>query len=550
MDSIQNDKAASQYDVVIIGAGVTGLHQLYCVRQLGLSVRAYDCAGGVGGTWYWNRYPGCCFDSESHTYAYAFSEELLQEWDWKHLYSKQPDTERYLNYVADKFDLRRDIQLNTMVEEASWAEDEHKWHLRLSTGEHVEARYVIAAVGILPVTANYIPDFPGIDTFTGLALHTSRWPQEGIDFEGKRAAVIGTGSTGVQLIPHVAAEAAQLTVFQRTPTYCGPLHNQEVTPEMQQQWKATYDEIFEQCRQSPAGFLYEYDPRPTLEVPKEERIALYEKLWARPGFEKWLGNFFDITLDADANEDFAKFVRDKIRARIKDPAVAEKLVPTDHPFGTKRIPMETDYYETYNRDNVLLVDVRETPIVEITPTGIRTSDQEYEFDVIIFATGFDAFTGGLTHMNIRGENGVTFKEAFAEGPRTLLGMMTSDFPNFFTAVPRAFCNFPRCAEVVVDWITDCLKYLEANGTTKIAPSPQAEIAWGEHVDEMANELLLVKSNVPSWFNGGNIPGKKVQFLLYANTLPGFREKVQEVADKGYEGFVMERLETSSSVSVG
>jgi cation diffusion facilitator CzcD-associated flavoprotein CzcO len=549
MNSIQGQTLGGEFDVVIIGAGVTGLHQLYTVRQLGLSVRAYDCAGGVGGTWYWNRYPGCTFDSESHTYAYAFSDELLQEWDWKHLYSKQPDTERYLNLVADKFDLRRDIQLNTMVEGATWLEDEHRWDVVLDTGVSVRARYVIASVGILSAPANYVPDFPGIETFTGLAVHTSRWPEEGIDFEGKRAAVIGTGSTGVQLIPHVAQEAGHLTVFQRTPTYCGPLHNREVTAEEQAEWKASYSKIFDQCRNSPAGFLYEYDPRPTMQVPKEERLAIYEKLWARPGFEKWLGNFFDITLDPEANEDFAEFVRAKIRARVNDPAVADKLVPTDHPFGAKRIPMETDYYETYNRDNVLLVDVRETPIIEITPKGIRTSDREYELDVIIFATGFDAFTGGLTHMHIAGEDGVTLKEAFTDGPRTLLGMMTSGFPNFFTAVPRAFCNFPRCAEVVVDWITDCLKYMEGNDMTKIVPTPQAEKAWGEHVDSFSQDLLIAQPGVPSWFNGGNIPGKKVKFLLYANTLPGFREKVQEYADNDYEGFEVDRLEAKSTAAL-
>ncbi|WP_232476323.1 flavin-containing monooxygenase [Flavisphingomonas formosensis] len=529
--------AKSEFDVIIIGAGVTGLHQLYEIRKLGLSVRAYDAAGGVGGTWWWARYPGCCFDSEAQAYAYGFSEELAQEWDWKHLYTKQPDIEKYLNYVADKFDLRRDIQLNTEVKDLHWDAVRSRWDVHLSDGEHVRSRFVIAAVGIMPSLATYIPDFAGLDRFKGQWFHACLWPQEGVELAGKRIAVIGTGSSGVQLIPIVAEQAAHLTVFQRTPNYCAPLRNAEVPDALQREWKANYKQIMEFCRNSLAGFPFEFDPRKAMEVPKEERWAQYERLWNRPGFEKWLGNFADIGTDPAANEDFSEFIRGKIRERVKDPVLAEKLVPKDHGFGTKRPPLETNYYEAYNRDNVKLVDLRETPIVEFTETAIRTTEEDIELDMVIFATGFDAFTGGLTHMNIVGRNGETFSHAFKDGPRSLVGIMTSNFPNFFTAVPRANCNFPRCSEVVVDWITNCIQYLENHNLPWIEPTPEAEAEWDDHVADFAKDLLLVKNDVASWFTGANIPGKKRKFLLYANTLPGFREKINEYARNGYAGFV-------------
>jgi cation diffusion facilitator CzcD-associated flavoprotein CzcO len=541
MNALKHRPVTSGFDVVIIGCGLTGLHELYRIRQLGLSVRCYDFAGGVGGTWYWNCYPGATFDSESNIYAYGFSGELAQEWNWKHLYSKQPETEAYYNFVADKFDLRRDIQLETKVDRADWVESERRWYLELSTGETVRATWVIAAVGILSATAHYVPDFPGIDDYQGQAFHTSRWPREGIDLSGKRVGIIGTGSTGVQLIPYLAEVAEHLTVFQRTPTYCGPLRNEEISAETQAQWKANHQQTMEACRSNPLGFLHEFDPRRALDVPKEERHALYEELWAKPGFAKWLANFHDITTDAEANEDFSEFIRNKIRERVHDPVVAEKLVPKDQPFGSKRIPMETDYYETYNRANVRLVDLRETPIDRLTEKGIQTAAEEHELDVIIFATGYDAFTGGLTQLEVHGLNGESFRHAFADGPRSYLGMMTKGFPNFFTPIPRAFVNFPRTSEVMVDWIADCISYLERTGVSRIEPTAEAEAAWGDHFESLNRDLLVAQPDVPSWYNGGNIPGKKVKYLLYVGTLPGFRERVQKVADNDYEGFAVERL---------
>src|SRR5579872_4399946 len=352
-------ESVEAYDAIVIGAGVTGLYQLYRLRQLGLKVRCLEDGGGIGGTWYWNRYPGCRFDSESESYGYSFSKELLQEWDWKEHYSGQPENERYLNYVADKFDLRRDIQFNSHVTSARYDENANRWDIQLEHGQRMRTQFLIAAVGIL--SARYVPPFEGIDSFRGESYHTSRWPKEKVDFTGKRVAVIGTGATAVQLIPIIAKEVGHLTHFQRTPNYCAPLRNGLVSEETQRRFKATYPEIHKKIRSTPAGFLHDFDRRRTFDVPKEERLAVYEELWAAPGFKKWLGNFRDIMTDRAANEDFAEFVRNKIRARVKDPVVAEMLVPKDHPFGSKRIPLETNYYEAYNRDNVKLVNIKEAP---------------------------------------------------------------------------------------------------------------------------------------------------------------------------------------------
>jgi cation diffusion facilitator CzcD-associated flavoprotein CzcO len=528
-------ESVEQFDAIVIGAGVSGLYQLYRLRELGLSVRCLEDGSGVGGTWYWNRYPGCRFDSESETYGYTFSTELQQEWDWLEHYSGQPENERYLNFVADKFDLKKDIQFHSHVTSAVYDARANRWEVQLESGQRMRSQFLVAAVGIL--SARYIPPFEGIDSFKGESYHTSRWPKEKVDFTGKRVAVIGTGATAVQLIPIIAKEVAHLTVFQRTPNYCAPLRNSLVTEETQRRFKATYDEIHKKCLETPAGFPYDFDRRNALEVSKEERLKLYEELWALPGFKKWLGNFRDIMMDRAANEDFAEFVRNKIRARVKDPVVAEKLVPKDHPFGSKRIPLETQYYEAYNRDNVLLVDVRETPIERITPKGIKTSDKEYEFDVIIYATGFDAITGAMTRIDIRGEGGQTLKDKWANGPRTYLGLQTAAFPNLFIATNTAFCNYMVCAETIVEWITNCIRYIREKDCSRIAPSPQAEEAWVAHVNEVGSHTLL--SDAKSWFVGENIPGKAHAILLYANTAPAYRAKCAEVAAKGYEGFLLQ-----------
>ena len=525
-----------QYDAIIIGAGLIGLYQLYRLRELGLSVRVFEDGSGVGGTWFWNRYPGARFDSESVSYGYSFSEELLQEWDWKERFSAQPDTERYLNYVADKFDLRRDIQLNARVVSAVFDEGENRWQIQTEDGRQAQAQFLITAVGIL--SARYLPPFVGLDSFKGFWCHTGNWPKNGLDLRGKRVGVVGTGASAVQLIPEIAKEVGHLTVFQRTANYCAPLRNGPIDAETQREIKASYPAIFKRCLETDTAFIHNTDPRSYDEVSVEDRLALYEELWAQPGFGKWFGGFKDLLSNREANEEYAEFVRNKIRARVNDPVVAEKLAPKDHPFGSKRIPLETGYYEAYNRDNVLLVDVREAPIERITPKGIKTKDAEYEFDVIIFATGFDAMTGSLTRIDIRGEGGQLIKDKWAGGQRTYLNLTTAGFPNLFIASSSAFCNYPRCAEMVVEWVSDCISYMREKSLARITTTAEAEEAWVEHSKELLVGSLLNESN-SSWFFGTNIPGKSRTFLLYANTAPNYRAKCAEVAAKGYEGFLLE-----------
>ena len=522
-----------QYDAIVIGAGVTGLYQLYRLRELGLSVRVFEDGSGVGGTWYWNRYPGARFDSESYSYGYSFSEELLQEWDWKEHYSGQPENERYLNYVADKFDLRKDIEFNTRIVSSVYDSSENVWQVETADGRRARGRYLITAVGIL--SAHYIPDFEGIDSFRGAWCHTGRWPKEGMDLAGKRVGIIGTGATAVQIIPEIAGEVGHLTVFQRTPNYCAPLRNSEIDPETQREIKASYPDIFDKCRETPGAFVHQLDPRSGLEVSAEERLDVYEQLWAESGFKKWLSNFRDLMTNEELNEEYAEFVRNKIRERVHDPAVAEMLVPKDHPFGSKRIPCETGYYEVYNRDNVLLVDVREAPIERITPTGLKTTDgKEYELDVIIFATGYDAMTGALTRIDVRGETGESIKDKWANGLRTYLGVHSSGFPNMFALNAAATCNFPRCAEAIVEWTSDCIGYMRDHGYTRIEATPQAEESWVQHVEELAAGSIRTKTD--SWFVGANIPGKARVLLLYPDSAPAYRARCAEVAANGYEGF--------------
>jgi cation diffusion facilitator CzcD-associated flavoprotein CzcO len=531
----------SVYDAVIVGAGLTGLYQLYKLLELGYSVRLFEYGSGVGGTWYWNRYPGACFDSESEIYSYSFSKELLEEWDWKHHYSHQGDTEEYYNYVADRFDLRRHIQFEARVKGGVWHEQDRQWEIELESGERVRARFFLPATGMLSGPARYTPSFPGAETFEGEVYHSSDWPKEEVSFAGKRIALFGTGSSGVQIMPIAAKDAEHLTVFQRTPTYCAPLRNAPVSEETQQRWKASYDQILTKAKNNARGYTHEPDPRAAMDVPKEERWAFYEECWEKPGFAKWMTNFHDITrmsgsMDTSdsANADYSEFVWSKIAAQIDDPEVARKLKP-DHPFGAKRTPMESGYYAAFNRPNVSLVSVRETPVERITQTGIVTSDGvTHEVDMIIYATGFDALSGGLTRMDIVGTGGQTLADEWANGPRTYLNLGIAGFPNFFTAIPRNFCNYPRCAEAVVEWIAECIAYLDEHGRTRIEPEVDAEREWGTHVAELAEGMVM--NSLESWFNGGNIPGKKHAFLVYPGTAPEFKRRISEAAQDGYRGF--------------
>lgn len=523
-----------QFDAIVIGAGVTGLYALYRLRQLGFSARAIDEASGVGGTWYWNRYPGCRFDSESYSYGYSFSEELLQEWDWKEHYSGQPENERYLNYVADKFDLRRDIQFNTRIKSAKFDATENRWLVEGTDGSKVKGQFLLTAVGIL--SAGYTPDFEGINDFKGAWTHTGRWPKEGMDLKGKRVGVVGTGATAIQLIPMIAPEVSHLTVFQRTANYTAPLRNGPIDADTMQEIKGNYEEIFEACNETAGSFMHKFDQRSAMSVSPEERLEQHEKLWEKPGFGKWLSNFRDVMVPGEANEDYSEFVRGKIREQVNDPVVAEMLVPNDHTFGSKRVPCETGYYEAFNRDNVSLIDVRKAPIERITENGVKTTDAEYELDVIIYATGYDAVTGALLNIDIYGEDGKTLREKFTEGPRTYMGISSVGYPNLFTVNAASVGNFVRAAEPLMDWVTDCMVYVRDNGYTSIVPTQEAEDAWVKHVNEDGKKIL--RTQHPAWFNGGNIPGKARALLTAPDTAPVMRAKRLDVAAKGYEGFTL------------
>ena len=407
---------APEFDAIVIGAGVSGLYQLYKLRELGLKVRVFETATGVGGTWYWNRYPGARFDSESWTYGYSFSRELLEEWDWEEHFAGQPETERYLNYVADKFDLRRDIQFNSRVTAAHYRDETRSWDVILEDGTCHSTRFLITAVGVL--SAATMPRIPGVETFRGQSCHTHYWPKKPVSFERKSVAVIGTGATGIQTITEVAKTAGHLTVFQRTAQWSAPLHNAKITEEEMRRIRAHYPEIFARCQETYGCFIHATDPRTTHEVTREEREAFWEKLYGEPGFGIWMGNFRDILVDRKANALISDFVARKIRERVKDPAVAKKLIPKNHGFGTRRVPLESGYFEVYNQPNVELVDITESPIDRITPTGIKTSDRAYEFDIIIYATGFDAITGSFDRIDIRGVDRVSLKEKWQDGPQT------------------------------------------------------------------------------------------------------------------------------------
>ena len=533
---------AEQYDAIIIGAGIAGMYQLIKLRELGCSVRVFETGDGVGGTWYWNRYPGARFDSESYSYGYSFSEELLQEWEWSEHFSPQSETLRYLNHVADKFDLRRDIRFNTRVTAAHYSEADSCWTVTTDTGTQARARFLITAVG--PLSAATLPAIEGIDSFKGESCHTANWPHHEVDFTGKRVAVIGTGATGVQVIQEVAKSAKQLTVFQRRPNWCTPLNNRPITPEEQRQIKASYPQIFQQCRETNGCFLHKSDPRSALEVSPEEREAFFEHLYQQPGFAIWIGNFMDILMTPEANKTISDFIAKKIRQRVKDPKTAEKLIPTDHGFGTRRVPQETHYYEVYNQPNVELVSLIETPIERITPQGIKTSDREREFDIIIYATGFDAITGALDRIDIRGVGGLKLKDKWRDGPRTYLGLQSVGFPNLFTLVgphnTATLCNIPRCIEQNVEWVSGVIGHLRSHQLQSVVPSEEAERSWTQHVNEIAEYTLFTKVN--SWFTGvnTNVPGKdKPRIVVYVGGAPAYRERCDQESANGYPGFVLQ-----------
>ena len=535
----QNELTA--YDAIVVGAGLGGLYVLHRLREMGLRVRVFEAGSGVGGTWFWNRYPGARCDIESMEYSYSFSDELQQEWKWPERYGTQSEILRYINHVAERFDLLRDIQLNTRVVSAVFDAAVNRWTVTTDKGEAASANYCVMASGNLSTPC--VPNFKGIESFQGKWYHSGLWPHEGVDFTGQRVAVVGTGSSGVQMIPPIASQAKHLHVFQRTANFSLPARNAPLEPETERRHKAEYAERRRAAFDTP--FAISGHPPPTqsaLEATPEERQHSYETKWQAGGSISFLFAYTDLLLSKEANETASEFVRQKIRGIVRDPQVAELLAPKDHPLGTKRLCLDTNYYETYNRDNVTLVNARAAPIEEITPAGLRTSEAGYEFDALVFATGFDAMTGALAEIDVRLKSGETLQEKWSAGPRTYLGMLVAGFPNMFLITgpgsPGVKSQMILAIEQHTDWIVDCLKHMRANGLNRVEADLTAETAWVEHVNEIADKTLYPLAN--SWYIGANIPGKPRVFMPYVGGFHVYKKRCDAVARSGYEGLKLTR----------
>ena len=530
--------AAPDYEVVVIGAGVSGIYQAKRLKDLGVRTTVLDANADLGGTWYNNRYPGARFDSESFTYGYSFSRELLDEWHWTEQFAPQPETLRYLNHVVDRFALRDLMQFGCRVETMAFDPEANVWTLTLNGGRTLSTRFVATAIGVL--SAPTMPKIEGVDSFQGESFHAFDWPHEPLDLRGKRVAVIGTGATAIQLIPEVAEAAAHLTVFQRRPNWAAPLNNAPISEGEMATIRDRYDEIFATCARTPGGFEHEPDRRGFYNVTPEERRALWDELYDRPGFAIWLRNFVEIFIDEDANAEFSAYIAQRIRQRVDDPATAEKLIPKDHGFGIQRVPMETNYFETYNRDNVDLVDSGETPILRVTPTGLDTTERSFGFDVIVYSTGFDAFTGAFDRIDIRGSEGQKLSDKWTAGPVTYLGILVAGFPNMvMLAGPQsAATNFPRGAELAVDWATQLIEFMRHHGYRRFDADADAEAEWFEHVKAMYDGLLLRKAK--SWITGynSNVDGHEygnMRYNIYNGGGPKYARRLREVATLDYEG---------------
>jgi len=521
------------FDAVVVGAGFGGLYMLHRLRNLGLSARVYEAGSEVGGTWYWNRYPGARCDVESLEYSYGFSEEIEQEWEWSERYAAQPEIVAYLNHVADRFDLRGDIQLDTRVEAATFNKETNDWTIRTDKGT-ARAPFCIMATGCLSSTNT--PNFKGKDSFAGATYHTGKWPHENVDFTGKRVGIIGTGSSGIQSVPVIAEQAAHLYVFQRTPNFSVPARNMPMDPEFQRRIKADYRGFRENLRDLPIACMRPPGEESALEATPQERQAAYEEAWQRGGLS-FLGTYSDLITNKQANDTAAEFVRAKIHEIVDDPLVADMLSP-DHVIGCKRPCSDSGYYEAFNRSNVTLIDLTRTPLDAITPAGIKTTSAEYDLDCIVFATGFDAMTGSLNRIDIRGRDGQQLKEKWAPGPATYLGLQTVGFPNLFTITgpgsPSVLANMVTGVEQHAEWISDCIAYIREHGYERIEPTAEAEQAWVIHVNEVADTTLYPTCN--SWYMGANIPGKSRVFLPYIGGFPTYERKCKEVVANDYEGF--------------
>jgi cation diffusion facilitator CzcD-associated flavoprotein CzcO len=533
--------SVQEFDAIVVGAGFAGLYQLHCLRdRLGLSVTVLETGDGVGGTWYWNRYPGARCDTESHAYCYTFSEDLLRDWQWTERYPGHAEIRRYLDHVADTFELRRDIRFKTRVTSAHYDDVANRWRVTTERGERLVAKYLVTAVGCLS-TAN-VPQIPGLDNFSGRWFHTGHWPHDGVDFTGKRVGMIGTGSTGIQAAPVIAETARHLTVFQRTANYSVPARNAPLTPEFQTYVKENQAEITAAMKTSTNGHPFAIEDRSVWDVTDAERAAIYEAAWERGGLQFRAG-FRDIMENVKANSTAAEFVKAKIRGIVKDPATAEILADIDHPYSAKRPPIDSDYFETFNRDNVTLVDLRKSAIEAITPEGLRTGDAAYPIDMIVFATGYDAMTGPLLGMDIRGRDGARLAAAWEGGPKSYLGLQVAGFPNLFINTgpgsPSVLCNMPVAIEQHCEWIADCIAHMRATGIERIEARPEAMEYWIAHVNEAAGKTLLPLAK-HSWYLGANIPGKPRVFMPYAGGMAHYRQICADVAAKGYEGFTLGR----------
>jgi cyclohexanone monooxygenase len=533
VSAMKGADCAGRYDIVVVGAGFAGLYAIQRMRRLGLSVRAFEAGSDVGGVWYWNRYPGARCDVESMQYSYSFSEDLQQQWRWTERFAPQPEILDYIKHVADRFNLRPDIQFDTRVTAATFDETENLWEIRTDRGDTVRAQFCIMASG--PLSAARMPDIEGLESFSGQCIHTGAWPDRPVSFAGKRVGVIGTGSSGVQAIPVIAREAAHLTVFQRTASFVIPARNRPLDLATEQRWKADYAAYRQKARE--VGTFYDFSERAAMSVSADERQREYERRWAEGGVN-FVHSFNDIYVNKPANDTAADFVRDRIRSIVRDPAVAAALCPMDHPLGAKRICVGSDYYETYNRSNVTLVDLHKTPIKQVAPRGIHTPEAFHELEMLVLATGYDALTGALLKIDIKGQRGQTLHSKWSEGPRTYLGLMTAGFPNLFIVTgpgsPSVLVNMIVGLEQHVDWIADCLDYLGRRRIARIEADARAEDAWVEHVNEEAGRTLFPQAN--SWYLGANIPGKPRVFMPYTGGIGRYRKKCAEVAANDYDGF--------------
>jgi cyclohexanone monooxygenase len=534
-----------QLDVVIVGGGLAGLYAIHRLRGLGLRVRAYEAGSGIGGTWFWNRYPGARCDVESLEYSYSFDEQLQQEWKWPERYGTQPEILKYINHVADRFDLRRDVQLNTRITSAVFDSRANQWVVKTDGGEEIRARYCVMAAGNLSTPR--VPDFKGLKDFKGKWYHTGLWPHEGVDFSGQRVGVIGTGSSGVQMIPIIAQQAKTLTVFQRTANFSLPARNMPMPEEKERKHKAEYPARRAAAMETPFAIAGHAKPtRSALDVDKAERDAAYEAKWQEGGSISYLYAYTDLLVNKESNDTASEFARNKIRATVKDPKTAELLAPKDHPIGTKRLCLDTNYYETYNRPNVSLVDVRSDPIESITETGLRlTSGATFELDAIAFATGFDAMTGALNEIDVRTTDGAVLRRHWEGGPLTYLGLMVAGFPNMFVVTgpgsPGVKTQMIASIEQHVDWIADAIDHLGKHQLDRIEPTPSAETDWVAHVNQVADSTLYPLAN--SWYVGANIPGKPRVFMPYVGGFDRYKKHCDAIAARGYEGFTLSRHET-------